>query len=238
MKRGSAGSLRAIGDRRRKPCLRTPAAVLLLMTTLLYARTAMAVSMFVSSVGRSSVQVVVNGTSARSIAIGETTPEGITLKGIEGGDALFEVNGQVVRMTLGQTVKAASPGNAPGTAVMMSADGAFHVTVYINDIPLRALVDTGASFVSMSTATARQLGIDYARGRRGVASTANGPVAAHLVNLASVRLGEIALVDVPGAVSEIPGTIARDVDILLGNSFLQRVELHRRGSVMMIQRPY
>ena len=64
--------------------------------------------------------------------------------------------------------------------------------------------------------------------------TANGSVPAYVVNIARVQIGEIVVANVPGIVQEGSGTIAKDVEVLLGNSFLQHVQMRRVGNTMVI----
>jgi aspartyl protease family protein len=101
------------------------------------------------------------------------------------------------------------------------ADGRGHVVIdaVIDGAPLRLLVDTGASLVTLSAADARAAGIEpdgLAYTRR--AATANGTVRMAPVTLREVRIGRFAVADVPAAVIENLGTS------LLGQSFLSRLK--------------
>ena len=187
-----------------------------------------ATTIYVTSIGNSAVQTIINGTVVRNIQIGEVTPEGVTLENIEGGSAIFRVDGRLVRLGIGQSV-------SPDITIRMSPDGAFRLTVYLNNLPLRAVVDTGASSVAISSDTARRLGIDYLKGPRGVTHTANGSVPAYRVTISRIQIGEIVVPNVVGTVTE-GTTISKDVDVLLGNSFLQHVELQRSRDLMVIKR--
>jgi len=188
---------------------------------------ASATTVYVTSVGHSSAQIVINATTVRTIQIGETTPEGVRLEDIRDGVAILEVDKRLVRLGMGQTVSS-------DVTIRMDGGGAFRLTAYLNGAPLRAIVDTGASGVAIGSHTARQLGIDYLRGRRTVVNTANGSVPAYVVNIARVQIGEIVVADVLGVVQEGSGTISKDVDVLLGNSFLQHVQMRRVGNTMVI----
>src|SRR2546428_3858897 len=61
---------------------------------LLVESAAWAQSVFVVSLSSSQAQIVVNGTAARSLWIGETSPEGVTLSDIRNGRASFEAGGR------------------------------------------------------------------------------------------------------------------------------------------------
>ncbi|TXG83928.1 MAG: TIGR02281 family clan AA aspartic protease [Sphingomonadales bacterium] len=98
-------------------------------------------------------------------------------------------------------------------------DGHFWVRAEANGAQMSFLVDTGASFVTLSHADARRAGL-----RLDSLSyvlplvTANGEVRAARVTLDVVRAGPLAVRDVPALVPE------RDPGVsLLGNSFLSRI---------------
>jgi len=188
---------------------------------------AAATTVYVVSVGHSNAQIIINASTVRTLQIGESTPEGVRLEDIRDGVATLEVDKRVVRLGIGQAV-------SPDVTIRMDGGGQFRLTAYLNGAPLRAIVDTGASGIALGGHTARQLGIDYLRGRRIVVNTANGSVQAYVVNIARVQIGEIVVADVLGVVQEGSGTISKDVDVLLGNSFLQHVQMRRVGNTMVI----
>src|SRR5437879_7048585 len=70
---------------------------------LFVAAAAWAQSVFVVSLSSSQAQIVVNGTAARSLWIGETSPEGVTLSDIRSGLASFEAGGRRFTLGLGQS---------------------------------------------------------------------------------------------------------------------------------------
>ena len=105
----------------------------------------------------------------------------------------------------------------------------------INRQPVHFMVDTGATWVAMNSHEARRLGIDYrVNGNRSMVSTANGIVPVFLVNLDQVKVGDIVLSNVKGAVLE--GSSPEQ--ILLGNSFLNRVEMQRSGEMMLLKKKW
>jgi len=59
---------------------------------------------FVLAFSSSQAQIVVNGTAARSLWIGETSPEGVKLSDIRNGRATFEAGGR--RFALGSVNRA------------------------------------------------------------------------------------------------------------------------------------
>ena len=104
--------------------------------------------------------------------------------------------------------------------------GMFKVSVKINGVALPFVVDTGATSISIDTAMAQQIGLQYQNGRPVNLSTANGVIRGWLVKLDSVTAGPITLYGVEATVSEGPGTGGTG---LLGMSFLNRVEMKRDG---------
>ena len=105
-----------------------------------------------------------------------------------------------------------------GIELRRARDGHFHAEVRVDGVPVRFLVDTGASDVVLSLDDALRLGIDPAGLRfTGRASTANGTVATAPVRLGLVEFGGHADTGVRAQV----GGGALDVS-LLGMSYLDR----------------
>lgn len=194
----------------------------------LVAAPASATSVIVMMVSATTAQVVVNKRGVHTLQIGETSPEGVKLADIQGGVAVLEFDRKTWRMGIGATTTAE-------VSVNMARDGGFHVTAYVNQVPLAAIIDTGASNVSLTSVHARQLGIDYTRGRRGISQTANGPVEVFLVTIPSIQIGGIVVNNVPASVST-GGQSATLKEVLIGNSFLRHVQMQRSGDTMTLMR--
>jgi len=105
----------------------------------------------------------------------------------------------------------------------------------INGYPVKFIVDTGATLVSMSGREAKRLGIDYrVTGRRGQSSTASGITEIFTVTLDRVKVGDIELRNVGGAVHDgdfPPAT-------LLGMSFLSRLNMRQDGQALELELKY
>ncbi len=98
--------------------------------------------------------------------------------------------------------------------------GQFHTAVEIAGQRLPAMIDTGASYVSLTYEDADRLGIRPASADfRYAVSTANGRAAVAKVDLPSIRLGSIEVRDVPALISE-RGQLGQS---LIGMSFLSRL---------------
>ena len=179
--------------------------------------------------------VVIDGGRPRVLAIGVKTTEGVKLVAVEDNAAVFEVEGRSLRLVMGQHSLSTGGGNGQAS-VTLTADGRgqFIAQGNVNGAPMRFLVDTGASAVSLSAADATRAGIDYqSKGQPARMATANGIARAWRVPGVSVRLGDIAFYDVEVVVTESSMPFA-----LLGMSFLNRVEMKRDGDAMTLTKRY
>ncbi|MEL7179484.1 MAG: TIGR02281 family clan AA aspartic protease [Pseudomonadota bacterium] len=92
--------------------------------------------------------------------------------------------------------------NESTVAVPLGNDGHYHLTLQINNEPIRFVVDTGASQVVLSQQDAARLGFDPdTLNFSGSAFTANGVVRTAPVTLGLVALGEIEDRNVPAVVN-------------------------------------
>jgi aspartyl protease family protein len=184
---------------------------------------ALATTVLVMSITGSGVEVLVNNSVVRALRPGEISPEGVKLIDIGSGAALIEVDGRRWLMPLGSS-------NA--TTLVLQADerGHFIVTAAINGIPVRALVDTGASSIAMNLSDARRAGVNLSGARRVRILTASGAREALLVQLGTVQVGDILVNDVEATLSErdeLPIT-------LLGMSFLRHLDMYRIGASLTL----
>ena len=182
-----------------------------------------------------SAVLVINGGNPRTLKAGQVTPEGVRLVSANSQQAVVEVNGRRETLSIGQSIAAQRSTAGRQQAILLSdGRGHFWANAEINGSTAKVLVDTGASLISMSNSTARQLGINFLQGQRGFTSTANGTVPVYRVTLASVRIGEITLSNVDASVHEGDNLPV----ILLGMSFLNRVEMQRDGERMTLIRRF
>lgn len=179
--------------------------------------------------------IVVNRGSPRTLAVGEKTPEGVLLVSTDSGAAVLEIDGRRERLEMGQHFATAASGAGDRQSVTLAAQQGGHYLVdgAINGGFIRFLVDTGATFVSISSADAQRLGIDYRRGRRSATQVADGrAVPTYNLNFDTVTVGDVTLFNVEGSVREAGGPA------LLGNSFLSRTEMRREGQSLTITKRY
>ena len=194
---------------------------------LFVAAAAWAQSVFVVSLSSSQAQIVVNGTAARSLWIGETSPEGVTLSDIRSGLASFEAGGRRFTLGLGQS-------SVAETVLRASSSGHFFANAALNGVTFPAVIDTGATLVVLNSDQAERMGIDLRQSQRVTTHTANGPVPAYVITLASVQVGEIGLLNVPAMVIE--GGQEKLPTVLIGMSFLKHVDMRRTGQTMTLTR--
>lgn len=108
-------------------------------------------------------------------------------------------------------------------------DGHFYVNGEVNHVPVRFLVDTGASAVSVSDAQAEQAQLP--EGRPITLQTANGERPGRLVHGVPVKVGHLALNNVT-VVSGLTGLPADQA--LLGQSFLRQFDVKLREKDMVL----
>lgn len=172
----------------------------------------------------------------RVLKVGERSPEGVKLLAADSESARLEIDGREQRMTLGSHISGSY--QAPQRAevhVWPDRSGMYRRSGSINGQPVDFLVDTGASHIAMNSIQARRLGIDYrVHGERVMTSTASAVVSAYQITLERVQLGDITLRQVSAIVLEGP----QPQDVLLGMSFLGRLEMQRESEAMVIREKY
>jgi aspartyl protease family protein len=179
--------------------------------------------------------VSINGGKHRVMAAGETSPEGVKLIGADSATAVLEIDGKRQSLGMGKSASIPSANGGGNQSALLAADirGHFVTTGNINGTSARMMVDTGASMVSMGKDEAKRLGISYLNGERGMVSTANGVIPAYRVTLDTVQVGGITLNQVDGLVQE-----SNMPYVLLGMSFLKRLEIKQDGTNMTLLKKY
>jgi aspartyl protease family protein len=128
---------------------------------------------------------------------------------------------------------AARPAGRPTLTVAADYRGHYVVHPSIDNYRIRMLVDTGASFVALTAADARALGIKLSSSDYKIAlNTANGVVRGARVNLREVRLGEILVRNVEAVVLPA-GALSMS---LLGTSFLGKLQGYEVQTGRMVLR--
>jgi aspartyl protease family protein len=108
--------------------------------------------------------------------------------------------------------------------VVYAANDRGHVVLdaAVNGAPVKMLVDTGASLVTLTQQDARAAGVSLGDAMFSArAATANGSARMAPVTLREIRIGQLSIYDVPAAVMENLSVS------LLGMSFLSRLESYQ-----------
>ena len=156
---------------------------------------------------------------------------GVVLVSADSRAAVVQLDG--VERTLALSGRIASTFSSPeavSVSLTLSPSGQYRSSGTINGHPASFLVDTGATDVALSEATARGMALDYASGRPIQAITAGGRVNGWRVQLSEVTVGAITVMNVDALVLE--GNSPPNV--LLGMTFLRNVEISEKDGVMVL----
>lgn len=119
--------------------------------------------------------------------------------------------------------------------VVRDNSGMFKTSGFINGVAVPFLVDTGATTIAMNEDYAKLVGLSYRLdGRKGHGQTASGVVSTWHVTLNKVQVGGIVLTNVDAAV--IKGKFPQEV--LLGMSFLNRINVDYDGPLLTLTKKY
>ena len=196
---------------------------------------AWAVDVSVVALFPGKAMLVVDKGKPRTLRAGETYA-GVTLISSTSEEATISINGKQQRLHIGEGAYSALSVQSERATVILASDknGHFVSSGSINGASVRFLVDTGATMVSMNVNEARRAGVNYLAGERGYSQTANGVTPIYRVKLGQVTLGDITLRDIDGVVHE-NGTLPV---VLLGMSFLGKLEMRREGDSLTLTRRY
>lgn len=173
--------------------------------------------------------------SMHMLSEGDISPEGVSLVSASATVAIIEFEGQRYELDLSSRINSAFvPADSKEIRLMADSGGHYFTDIRINGRQAQAVLDTGASSVAINSRQARALGLNYQNAPSQVVSTAAGRVQARRITLDRVSLGDIELNSVTAMVLEgdFPEVI------LLGNSFLSRIEMNNQGSVMVLSSRY
>jgi aspartyl protease family protein len=178
--------------------------------------------------------VVVDGGKPKTLAVGQIGPGGVKLVSATSESAVLEIDGKQRTLGMGQAISGSfQPADKPRVSLTADATGHYMTAGSIDGAPVRFLVDTGATLVSIGASDARRLGLRYLTGEKGYSHTANGVTTVYRIKLDSVKVGNIAMTNVDAVVhpdNDMPF-------VLLGMSFLGRLELRHEGRTLtMTQR--
>ncbi len=179
--------------------------------------------------------LVIDGGKPSIMRVGQTGRAGVKLLEVNGEQAIVEVDGERLTLRFGdQSYAPPVAAERASVTLVSNAQGHFLTTGSINGATVRLIIDSGASMVAMGPADARRAGIDYLAGEKGFANTANGVATVYRVRLNRVRVGDIVLNNVAAVVHE-----SLDMPlVLLGMSFLGRLDMRREGDTLTLTKRY
>ena len=159
----------------------------------------------------------------------------LNLRGLQSKRTLQLLDGRRVQLRIGENVASQRSAETSASVIHLNADqqGHFSADGSINGVPMKFLLDTGATVIAMDRNQARRAGIDLSRAEAMRVQTANGVVRAWRVRLASVKLGSVTQANVEAAVMD-----AEMPQVLLGMSFLNRMDMQRNGQVMTLRQRF
>lgn len=169
----------------------------------------------------------------RVIAEGDVTEEGVEGIRINSNRAILKVDGEERVYTLNNRIGGPYAKKEKKWVDVFRLDGQNYVTSgSINGVPVKFIVDTGASKVAISAREARHMGLDYKnKGKPIKVNTASHVWPGYAVTFDSVRVGDIEVRWVEGIVIE-----GDKPDVpLLGMSFLNKMTVTKEGEVMRLE---
>ena len=171
----------------------------------------------------------------RLLKVGASSPEGVKLLSSNSQQASILVEGQTLTLHLSERISTAfKKPKFSEVKIPRSSNGHYFTAGTINGRSAKFMVDTGATVIAMNINEARRLGIDLRQAKPGMSSTAGGMVETFRVVLDKVSVGSVTLHSIPASV--IKGNFPEQ--ILLGNSFLSKVEMTEQSGVLVFRKKY
>lgn len=211
-------------------------AFMLVIVMLLLPLVAMAQTVAMAGAMGSRAVLVVDGRA--SVVSEGSVVDGLRVRRVDATQIEIEAAGGQRRVvTLGGTQVSVGPAPAaPATTVPhlvlnAASDHLYRVQAQLNGHAVSAVVDTGASLVSMSLRQAERLGVDLTQAPRTTVQTANGQVSGWRITLDRVQLGSLEAGRVEAVVfdTDLPY-------VLLGGSFLRRFHMQWRDGQLLLAR--
>ena len=188
----------------------------------------------VGVIGGKAAVVVVDDGEPKTVKVGQTW-HGVTVLSVDKDSALLEIEGTRRTLQQGQHYRRVAATSDRAQVTLAAGPGGHFVGEgAVNGTPIRFLVDTGATSVAMNSRDAARLGLTFRGGPRERAMTANGTVVVYRVKLDTMRVGGIELHNVEAVVHDGDHPTL----VLLGMSFLNRVDMRRDGTLLTLTQRY
>lgn len=179
--------------------------------------------------------MIINDGKPRTLSVGQVV-DGVKLIAADSSSATLLIEGETKKLGMGQaaSVADASTNSIPSVTLYANAQGHFISECKINGVPLKFLIDTGATTVALNSGDAKFANIDYKKGEPVSVGTANGVVTAYRVTIANLKIGSITLSQVEGSVLEGGSPSV----VLMGMSALSRMEIKHQSIAMTLTKKY
>lgn len=189
-------------------------------------------TMDIRVVGLFKDAAVLNINDSRKLLRVGATHQNVRLVAANSNKAMVEVQGRRYVLAMSSApIRTGLKSSGMHQAHLMSNGGQYSVTGSINNRMASFVVDTGATYVTMNTSSAQNLGLDFSQARKVMVNTANGKTTAHVFQIKEIMIGGIKLNNVDAAVIHN----MTEGKILLGMSFLSKVEMTHKDGLMVLK---
>lgn len=158
---------------------------------------------------------------------------GMKLLSANSQQCVLQINGQSQVFTMGSQVNINFVAPALFVRIVQDSHGLYRAPGTINGQAVNFLIDTGASMVAMNMNQAKELGIAF-EGKPVIVETASGKARAFFITLQKLTIGEIHVYDIPAVVIESDSPR----EVLLGRSFLTRVDMKDQNHILEMRQKY
>ncbi|MDR3353082.1 MAG: TIGR02281 family clan AA aspartic protease [Zoogloeaceae bacterium] len=190
----------------------------------------------VGVMGGSKAILAIDGAAPRTMSPGQVY-RGVKLVSVRENSATVTINGKPRTVRIGQNLVMGAPAGSESGAtavIMKDTNGHFQTSGSINGHGVKFLVDTGATSVSMGASDAQRMKLDLSKAEPIASQTANGVVKVFKLKLRSVKVGDIELHDVDGVVHPTVNM----PQVLLGMSFISRVQMKHEGDMLIFRQRF
>lgn len=191
-------------------------------------------SVMVQGLFKDAALLEIDGQS-RLMKVGQRDPSGVVLLAASSRAATVEIDGRRMQLQLNRRVGGQYRAPArQSLSLHRNLRREYRTAVSINGRVVDAIVDTGATLVSLSGRQAAELGIAYRQGRETRVNTASGQARGYLVMLDKVDLAGMTRHLVPAVVVE--GDYPQE--LLLGMSFLEHMNMREEENILTLTPRY